>query len=352
EADLHKADLSAADLREANLVTADLSGANLIGGSLGGAALRGANLMDANLIGENLRGADLIEANLIGANLIDANLSGADLHNAMFGTVLGRCSLRSVKGLETCQHLFPSFLDFHTLASSGPLPLPFLRGCGLPDRLIEKLPSLLNEPSELDEPSEYHSCFISYSSKDEKFAQQLYADLQDKGVPCWFARKDLPIGGRQREIFDRAIQLHDRTLLILSKHSVASDWVEKEVETTFEKERKQKRTALFPIRIDNAVMEAECGWAADIRRTRHIGDFRGWRNPEKYQKALEVLLRDLRASDEAAFVMDDDQVRLVGKGSIVDRTAGMLKSRKPVASTQALRETSEQGFAEEATGLQ
>jgi hypothetical protein len=50
--------------------------------------------------------------------------------------------------------------------------------------------------------------------------------------------------------------------------------VEKEVETAFEKERKQGRTVLFPIRLDNAVMEAEEAWAADIRRTRHIGDLR------------------------------------------------------------------------------
>jgi hypothetical protein len=73
--------------------------------------------------------------------------------------------------------------------------------------------------------------------------------------------------------------------------------VEKEVETAFEKERRDpnKRTVLFPIRLDDAVMETNEAWAADIRRTRHIGDFREWKNHDAYKKALDRLLRDLKA---------------------------------------------------------
>ena len=65
--------------------------------------------------------------------------------------------------------------------------------------------------------------------------------------------------------------MHDKLLLVLTENSMKSPWVEKEVETAFEKERKQGRTVLFPIRLDDAVMGAEEAWAADIRRTRHIG---------------------------------------------------------------------------------
>jgi TIR domain len=38
-----------------------------------------------------------------------------------------------------------------------------------------------------------NSCFISYLTKDQEFADRLYADLQNKGVQCWFAPHDLPI---------------------------------------------------------------------------------------------------------------------------------------------------------------
>jgi hypothetical protein len=56
--------------------------------------------------------------------------------------------------------------------------------------LINYLPSLLNQPIQ------FYSCFISYSSKDQKFADRLHADLQNKGVRCWFAPHDMAIGAR------------------------------------------------------------------------------------------------------------------------------------------------------------
>jgi TIR domain len=85
-------------------------------------------------------------------------------------------------------------------------------------------------------------------------------------------------------------------LLILSEHSVQSRWVQKEVETAFEKEGKEDRIVLFPLRIDEAVMQSTVGWAADIRRQRHIGDFRQWKDHDAYQKAFQRLLRDLEAA--------------------------------------------------------
>jgi hypothetical protein len=80
----------------------------------------------------------------------------------------------SAEGLETCLYMGPSTIDYRTLQRSGPLPLAFLRGVGLPDYL----PSLLNRPIQ------FFSCFISYSSKDQEFADRLHADLQNKGVRC------------------------------------------------------------------------------------------------------------------------------------------------------------------------
>jgi len=122
--------------------------------------------------------------------------------------------------------------------------------------------------------------------------------LQNKGVHCWFAPKDLKTGDRIRPEIDKAIQLLDKLLIVISKNSVKSPWVEKEVETAFEKERRQKRTVLFPIRSDDAVMRTKQAWAADIRRARHIGDFSDWKNHGEYQKAFGRLIRDLKAEEK------------------------------------------------------
>jgi hypothetical protein len=241
----------------------------------------------AELSGANLRGANLFAANLIGASLNEANLTGAELAV----TILGDVNLTDAKGLDACKHLAPSIIDFQTLAKSGPLPLAFLRGCGLPDALIEYLPSLLNQPIQ------FYSCFISYSSKDQEFAERVHADLQDKGFRCWFAPEDLKIGDRFRQRIDEAIRLDDGLLLILSERSVQSDWVREEVEACLERESREKKPVLFPVRLDDAVMEAGQAWAASIRRQRHISDFREWKQHDAYQNALERLMRDLKAEN-------------------------------------------------------
>jgi hypothetical protein len=203
-------------------------------------------------------------------------------------TVFGNTDLTRAKGLETCQHVGPSTIDHRTLQQSGPLPLAFLRGVGLPDNLIDYLPSLLNQPIQ------FYSCFISYSSKDQEFADRLHADFQNKGVRCWFAPHDMPIGAKIIDAIDEAIRLRDKVLLILSEHSVASDWVEEEVTRALAEERSRKTTVLFPIRVDDAVLNTNEAWARGLRIQRHIGDFCLWKDHDAYQKVLERVLRDLK----------------------------------------------------------
>ena len=145
----------------------------------------------------DLSGVDLSGTDLTHADLTHADLSKADVSKAWFGeTIFSDTNLTAVRGLETCHHYGPSTLDHRTLAQSGQLPLTFLRGCGLPDVLIDYLPSLLNEPFQ------FYSCFISYASKDQAFAERLHADLQNKGIRCWYAPKDMKIGDRLRPRID------------------------------------------------------------------------------------------------------------------------------------------------------
>jgi hypothetical protein len=295
-ANLDRASLEETDLWDAFLYEATLHEANLERAYLVGADLHGADLTGARLEEANLNHADLTEATLTGANLRCAQLKGsqlwgAKLDNALLSdTVFADTVLTRVEGLETCCHEGPSIIDHRTLLRSGRLPLVFLRGCGLPEALIEYLPALLNQPLQ------YYSCFISYAHQDKAFARRLHADLQDHGVRCWFAPKDLKTGEKFRVRIDESIRVYDKLLLILSQHSVASVWVEKEVETAFEQERLRRQPVLFPVRLDNTVLDLQSGWAADIRRSRHIGDFRRWKSHKAYQQAFARLLRDLVAT--------------------------------------------------------
>ena len=142
-------------------------------------------------------------------------------------------------------------------------------------------------------PIQFYSCFICYSSKDEELASQLHGDLQENGIRCWFAPENLKIGDSIRLQIDASIRLYDKMLLILSENSVSSNWIEYEIKVALSKEDEFKRTVLFPIRIDNAVMKVTDSWAANLLRTRNIGDFTVWHDPEKYKKAFSRLVRAL-----------------------------------------------------------
>jgi hypothetical protein len=68
-----------------------------------------------------------------------------------------------------------------------------------------------------------------------------------------------------------------------------------EVETAFEEEHRRKKTISFPIQLDDSVLKTQQAWAANIRQTRHIGDFRQWKDHDAYQQAFQRLLMDLKA---------------------------------------------------------
>jgi hypothetical protein len=281
------------DLGEANLLDADLREANL----------RGANLFGANLIEADLRGANLRETNLRMANLSRADLTGADLRDStMLYTSVASIDLSGVKGLETVIHLGPSFIGIDTIyRSKGNIPEVFLRGTGVPDNFIEYMKSLVGTAIE------FYSCFISYSNRDEAFAKCLYVDLQSNGVRCWFAPRDMRSGQKLHEQIDEAIRLHERLLLILSPHSMNSEWVKTEIAKARKREVQEKKKVLFPVRLVQfrAIEEWEC-FDADMGkdsareiREYFIPDFSDWENPAQYKVAFDRLLSDLKANDSA-----------------------------------------------------
>ena len=316
--DLREADLRGKDLREANLAGAflnnalfhqtSLDGANLVEAQLTKTDLTLAHLTKAhltrvhlalsNLAGANLTDVDLTEANLLGANFQAANLMGTDFSKARIaGTIFMDVDLHIARGLETAIHLGPSSIGVDTLyRSKGEIPEVFLRGAGVPDEMITYTKSLVGRPFE------HNSCFISYSSKDEEFAEHLYADLQNKGVRCWFAPHDVQGGRKLHEQIDQAIHVHERLLLILSSYSMQSEWVKTEIAKARQREVEEQRQVLFPVRL--VPFEAIRGWecfdadtgkdsAREIREY-FIPDFSNWKNYDTYQVTFQRLLRDLK----------------------------------------------------------
>jgi len=249
---LRDAVLTRARLRQANLRMADLSGADLRG-----ADFRGSQLSIVNFSHADLRDANLGSTILIATNFHRGKLEKLDLTNSIVGhTLFTATDLSHVTGLSTLRHDSPSTIDVETLFSSAQaLSNSFLQGCGVPDVLITNLRSLVSAM----EPIQFNSCFISYSSADELFANPLHSRLREAGVPVWFAPEDVRGGDKLYDQIDRAIQTHDRLLLVLSEHSMKSQWVSTEIRRALAAESAEKRRKLFPIRLCG--MDSLRAWA-------------------------------------------------------------------------------------------
>lgn len=308
-ANLYRADLMRADLRDANLNEADLSGANLFGARLSRANLSKAELNQADLGDASLVEANLSEANLHRANLSQAKLKGANLSRAEVGaTIFGHSDLSETAGLEHVVHHDPSMIstDVFTL-SKGKIPESFLRGCGLSDWEIEsgKLfnPDLNSEEINrilyklfdlrVGHALQISPLFISYSHVDGTFVDKLESRLNKKGIRFWRDVHEMKSGRMETQI-DRAMRLNPTVLLILSEHSIKSDWVEHEVRTARELEKDLGRDNLCPVALDDSWKSSP--WPKRVMEQimeYNILDFSAWEDDSKFDSMFRRLIDGL-----------------------------------------------------------
>lgn len=292
-------------LVRANLAATEFLRVDLSDADLEDAFLYGAQLKDTKLISTKLNRASFLRAALAGVMLRDTSLTNCDFTDAY----LTNCSfvnvdLSDVRGLENVKHLGPSNVSVDTIyRSGGNFPKLFLRGIGLPDTLIEYIPSLITAERTIM----FHSCFISYSHKDNTFARRLYSRMRKEGLRVWYAAEDMRGGSKIHEQIFEAIEMHDKLLLVVSDHSMRSEWVATEIRRARQMELSQRRHRLFPISLVkyDRIKEWECfdadsgkDLAVELREY-FILDFSGWQDPIEFETAFDRLLLALKAEGKS-----------------------------------------------------
>lgn len=306
KADFRKAKLNDASLDKAIFCGADFSEANLRGAYLNHTNLNVAKLDNANLDSASLVKANLKGAYLQGTDLSATNLGGADITGAQIGWAkFGNNDLSAIKGLDRVLHRGPSTIGIDTIyRSGGKIPEVFLRGCGVPDGLITFLPSIIGAQQAI----QFYSCFISYSHKDEEFARRLHSHLRNSHVRVWFAPEDIKSGEKLYEQIDSAIRYYDKLLIVLSEHSLHSEWVMTEIRRARKAEFESKRRKLFPVRLTSfkKIQEWECfdadsgkDLAVEVREY-FIPDFSSWRKPDAFEATFNRLMKDLRPVESSS----------------------------------------------------
>ena len=137
--------------------------------------------------------------------------------------------------------------------------------------------------------------FLSHTSKDKPFVRKLANDLRSYGHTVWIDEAEINIGdsliGKIRDGLDSV----DFVAAILSKESIESEWVQKELEIASNREIKEKRVVVLPILIDKVDLPG-------FLEGKLFGDFS---NPDDYDEKLQLLLRSLGDSEPTKTIKED-----------------------------------------------
>jgi uncharacterized protein YjbI with pentapeptide repeats len=303
DTNLHGSVLHGTVLREADLTRSTLTRAVLTGTDMYGVELRGADLSNADLSRTFLQKANFYRTNLTYANLVGANLKDADLTGAYCrGTVFADIDLSEVQGLNAIDHLGPSDVGISTLIKSGnSLPIEFLRHSGVPEAVIDALPSLRKDAGK------YHMCFIVHSKADKDVAKRVHDALQERGIRCWLDERRItpndaaPISG------NLGVRLWDKVLLVSSRTAMTSWWIENEIDLAFQKETVLNQgsdtpiVSLIPLDIDGYLDNGDLSDAKQAQlRTRGRIAFNDWHtDSNKFNIAVDQLVDALWLGSKA-----------------------------------------------------
>lgn len=109
--------------------------------------------------------------------------------------------------------------------------------------------------------------FISHSSKDKGLARRLATDLYTSGHKPWLDETEIKVGEDIVKKIEEGISIADYVIVILSKNSSVSGWVEKEWKTKYWDEIQRKQVLILPILIE------ECD-IPGLLKTKKYADFR------------------------------------------------------------------------------
>jgi hypothetical protein len=93
--------------------------------------------------------------------------------------------------------------------------------------------------------------FVSHASADkDRFVRRFAMRLREQGIDAWVDEWEMNPGDSLLDkIFEEGLKNCEAVIIVLSKHSVSSQWVREELNASFI-QRIEKSTKLIPVRID------------------------------------------------------------------------------------------------------
>lgn len=120
--------------------------------------------------------------------------------------------------------------------------------------------------------------FISHSSVDNKFALKLAQDLKEAGIPVWLDVWEIKVGDMIVEKVEEAMAESDFLVVVISKASMNSRWVQEELSAAKTIEIGKRGIFILPALIESCKLPP-------LTASKRYADFR-----ENYQNGLREIL--------------------------------------------------------------
>src|SRR5688572_2799966 len=111
-----------------------------------------------------------------------------------------------------------------------------------------------------------HDVFISYSHHDRKFVQRLANRLTKLGFTVWWDHWEIKVGDSIIQKVAEGIRNSAFLIVVISKQSVKSSWVQKELNTALGQQLTEKNITILPILIDKFNRNQIPSLLSDIKR--------------------------------------------------------------------------------------
>ncbi len=197
-------------------------------------------------------------------------------------------------------HEGPSTVDHRAIVKSlrSPHLKDFLQRTGMPEVFVEYSVSCAQSLDTNVLRNLLQSTFLSFGGPDEPFARKLYEALHRNGVTTFFFPVHARGGEKLGKMMREGISGHDRVILVCSQASLDRPGLLFELEETLERERRDGRSYLLPLRLDDHVLGKWAPARGDLAqavRDRVVADFEGADQDEgKFNAGLLRLIAALR----------------------------------------------------------
>jgi TIR domain len=137
-------------------------------------------------------------------------------------------------------------------------------------------------------PKSQSRVFISYANQDKPFVRKLINELEKHNLSVWFDEQEIKVGDSIVAKISEGLRDSDYLVVVLSKASVTSSWVQEELNAALMNQISDKGSVVLPVLIEDCDLPP-------LLRSRLYADFRA-----DFQVGLNKLLTVLKQEGESA----------------------------------------------------